>query len=102
MKKKEQKKIGFFKALSNFEVLKEEFEDLEFLVFRSGKSYYPSLIEYRLDKWRNRKENLSRWTKFWNLRSLRDLETREISIRSRLIIVEKIEKELNEEENRKE
>ncbi len=87
---------ALFKALHNFEVLKKEFEDLEFLVFMSGKSYNTRSVEYRLNTWKSRVESLDRFSKLCHYRTLKDLDTREISIRSRLIKIEEIEKEIEE------
>ena len=76
-------------------MLKKEFEDLEFLVFMS-ESYNTRSVEYRLNTWKSRVENLSRFSKLCHYKTLKDLDTREISIRSRLVKIEAIEKEINE------
>ena len=91
-------KRDFFKALSNINVLKKEFEDLEFIVFRSGETINPKAIEYRLNIWGEKVKKLSRWSKLWNWKTLKTIALKEVSIRSRLIMIEKIEKELDRKE----
>jgi hypothetical protein len=88
------KKKSIFEALSNFDALKREFEDLEYLVFRSGQSYVSSAVEYRLNIWRSKIDCLPKCVKLIKHKTINNLFIREISIRSHLILVKKIEDEI--------
>ncbi len=85
-----------FNTATDFKLLKKEFVDLEDLVFRSGKNYSIESVEYRLDIWKNKINELSWWNKICHKKSITDLSVREVSIRSRLVNIKKIEEEVEE------